>query len=1249
MRVVAAVLAAACGIFLSGTALGDGVEQDSDYGQSSPLSGPVSERAQAELAAAERIGVIVMLRDQGLAAARARGPGAPEGRAALATLEARRERVISDALGHSTQTIGQADPTDTARIYARFDISGGFAATADASEIEALSHHPDVAGVFEDSLHAPSGPWSAPAASPAPSAPDSLELIGVHALWDAGLTGSGQTIAILDSGVALDHAAMEGAVIAGACFSSTLDGRSQSLCEGGVPELTSLTSGEPGADCLTLDVDPDNGIAGCGHGTHVASLAAGRHVTLTSGGRNYVVSGIAPDADVVAVKIFSQFEGDACDNYQGGPDVRTCLRARQSDYLRALEWLQVHQAELGLDVINMSFGGGIYSSPCETSPLRPVLQQLRDQGVLVFAAAGNESSRNGLAHPACVPEVIPIGVSFLTTSWGIAGYGAASFSNVAPYLDLLAPGISLLAGHATGPQDENGYCLQRGYRGAYRSVTVQDQCHYFKLLTGSSMASPTAAGGFALLRQAFPDASREDLLTAANFTGHISPEPLVGRVFSSLALEQAYDYLSRNRTLVADVSIEPEAPFRAVNETLDIESYSDGVYTLTNEGQTAVEIAIADVPVWLDVSSETLRILPGQSAELTLSIRKQLHLLPIHWSGHDSPFPRVDTAYLTLRSGPDQFLLPVSVSALGVLEAEGQYGPFPVVGRSATGAVSIFRIAGLYSGPPESLDIVFRNDTGSERERSFVTCSLPIRNQRYRGAEYLITPADLSDCSDLDFGQIYVQVRPQDDADYDGLRVRRFMLNSDHRLSDRVGDPTQNLRGTYVNYWSQGTDPASTYGPSDEVMSEPSTHEGDAAPGAAPIEPGYSRVSSRQLRWVGDHTNMMRSAFVFENLDGLVPTLAEFQIENPSGDTSALPDTQSGSSIYWCQIEINEDRLSWNSYLILPEDYAVCGEFGRAGITPHLHVPAESRAQDIEPIRYVVGPDGALTDVAGDSGHFFDAPESNENGDYSVSLKTVFEWVGDANAPTQNVFRFVPIDGAFRSIDIAITNAARGQYAGEFGDCEIEFDPDRYTGGDYLITSADLAQCGDFVRADLQFRLNGPQESFGRIVWAMRIGVGAHGDLTNFTFDHQLERGVSPEHHPDFDRVELGPFEWVGDTHAGTQSVFRLAGLDGELPTRIQVRLANTTYNTGWYENAFTDCEIVVNPERSSGGEFLILSRDLAQCGDFGRADIHFRIEAPDGTMQDGMRIRRFAVTSGGGLTDFNSDNERVTRVRGFD
>jgi subtilisin family serine protease len=90
-----------------------------------------------------------------------------------------------------------------------------------------------------------------------------------------GASGTGQTVAILDSGVDKNHPFLAGKIISEACYSTT-SSSSTSVCPGGVGTSTAPGSGVP---CL-LD--------GCEHGTHVAGIAAGKGTSF---------SGVARDAD----------------------------------------------------------------------------------------------------------------------------------------------------------------------------------------------------------------------------------------------------------------------------------------------------------------------------------------------------------------------------------------------------------------------------------------------------------------------------------------------------------------------------------------------------------------------------------------------------------------------------------------------------------------------------------------------------------------------------------------------------------------------------------------------------------------------------------------------------------------------------------------------------------------------------------------------------------------------------------------
>ena len=156
-----------------------------------------------------------------------------------------------------------------------------------------------------------------------------------------------------------------------------------------------------------------------------------------------------------------------------------------------------------------------------------------------------------------------------------------------------------------------------------------------------------------------------------------------------------------------------------------------------------------------------------------------------------------------------------------------------------------------------------------------------------------------------------------------------------------------------------------------------------------------------------------------------------------------------------------------------------------------------------------------------------------------------------------------------------------------------------------------------------------------------RVAVGAEGDLTDFAFDADRNNVDRPAYFHDgngnLGRVTFGTFEWVGDDNAGTRSVFRMTGLTG-LPEQILVAVKDSTNPVRQYENAFTDCELEPKPERMDGSAYLITPQDIAACGDFGRADLSFRIVIDVDDWNTRYTMRRFAVTQTGGLTDFWSD-----------
>ncbi|MGY0635905.1 MAG: S8 family serine peptidase [Paraglaciecola chathamensis] len=292
-----------------------------------------------------------------------------------------------------------------------------------------------------------------------PSLLQSTDIIGTEEAYAIGATGAGQTLAVLDSGVESDHPFLAGKVVSEACFSTNRSsGFSASVC----PSGSNDEIGEGAAKACDF--------SGCYHGTHVAGIAAGQNENL---------HGVAKDADIIAIQVFSKIlDSNYC---SGSPP---CLGAYDSDVIQGLERVYALRNTYSIPSVNLSLGSGGYLSheACDSanSSYASAVSKLNDAGIAVVIASGNNGYSNKISAPGCVSHAISVGA---TTD----NDGVAWFTNKADFLTLLAPGTSIQSSVPGG---------------TYSSAQ------------GTSMAAPHVAGAFAALASLENTPDKTQILSA---------------------------------------------------------------------------------------------------------------------------------------------------------------------------------------------------------------------------------------------------------------------------------------------------------------------------------------------------------------------------------------------------------------------------------------------------------------------------------------------------------------------------------------------------------------------------------------------------------------------------------------------------------------------------------------------------------------------------------------------------------------
>jgi serine protease AprX len=304
----------------------------------------------------------------------------------------------------------------------------------------------------------------------------SSDAMGAASTRAAGLTGEGVTVAVVDSGCDATHPDLADHVTHNAKLLSA--------------EYANVAPDSSNTIVVPIDQGPySNTDLGSGHGTHVAGIIA------ADGHTSPEHLGVAPDAELVCLSI--------------GEVLFTTAVVTAYDYL-------LDQPDMwGVDVINNSWGN-LYAQFDPRNPVAVATKAVADNGVDVVFAAGNSGDGNGEAtlNPfSQSPWVLSVAAESTAHERGSFSSNGLLFDNSEPtaigpggrttftderiglvHPDVAAPGVDISStcdtvGAAVGPcaPGENA------------------------VASGTSMASPHVAGAVAVLRQANPGLSTDQV------------------------------------------------------------------------------------------------------------------------------------------------------------------------------------------------------------------------------------------------------------------------------------------------------------------------------------------------------------------------------------------------------------------------------------------------------------------------------------------------------------------------------------------------------------------------------------------------------------------------------------------------------------------------------------------------------------------------------------------------------------------
>ena len=277
---------------------------------------------------------------------------------------------------------------------------------------------------------------------------DAVVLHGVDTAWaETGYDGSGTTVAIIDTGIDGNHSSLDDLDD----DPSTHDPKII-----GFYDPVNNPSLDNGTEVFPYDDQ--------GHGSHCAGTTAG------TGAPNYDHPGMAPQAFLVGVKVLDS----------GGSGSFTTVMA-------GMEWTVDKRHQFNIRAASMSLGGpgAIEWTSSEEDSVNRMANRMMANDIAIFIAAGNNGVSAQIGTPGSAEDAITVGALDKDSSIAVySSQGPTEEGRVKPNLAYVGSDVMSVA-HNTG----DGYVA----------------------FSGTSMATPGAAGVAALMLQASPDLSPFDI------------------------------------------------------------------------------------------------------------------------------------------------------------------------------------------------------------------------------------------------------------------------------------------------------------------------------------------------------------------------------------------------------------------------------------------------------------------------------------------------------------------------------------------------------------------------------------------------------------------------------------------------------------------------------------------------------------------------------------------------------------------